>query len=102
MPGINYDQPLLGAGASAQTDFAAAQARTGLNFQGAARFKRGIKAELGLEAFANASAELSKFVHASIEGTAFARAQAGIQLQLPLNLFARRGRSSAPKSWAAR
>ena len=40
-----------------------------------------------MEAFADASAELSKFVRASIEGTAFARAQAGIQLQLPLNLF---------------
>src|SRR3990167_2352358 len=87
MPGINYSQPILGAGASAQTDFAAAKARTGLNFQGAARFKRGIKAELGVEAFADASAELSKFIRGSIEGTAFARAKAGIQLQLPLNLF---------------
>ncbi|MFZ7115652.1 MAG: hypothetical protein ACO1G9_09765, partial [Bacteroidota bacterium] len=87
MAGIDFSQPILGAGASAKTDFAAAQARTGLNFIGEARFKRGIKAELGVEAFANASAELSKFVHASIEGTAFARAQAGIQLQLPLNLF---------------
>lgn len=87
MAGVDFSQPILGAGASAKTDFAAAQARTGLNFIGNARFKRGIKAELGIEAFANASAELSKFVHASIEGTAFARAQAGIQLQLPLNLF---------------
>lgn len=87
MAGVDFSQPILGAGASAKTDFAAAQARTGLNFIGDARFKRGIKAELGVEAFANASAELSKFVHASIEGTAFARAQAGIQLQLPLNLF---------------
>lgn len=87
MAGVDFSQPILGAGASAKTDFAAAQARTGLNFIGNARFKRGIKAELGVEAFANASAELSKFVHASIEGTAFARAQAGIQLQLPLNLF---------------
>ena len=56
MPGINYSQPILGAGASAQTDFAAARARTGLNFQGAAHFKRGVKAELGLEAFADALA----------------------------------------------
>lgn len=87
MAGIDFSQPILGAGASAKTDFAAAQARTGLNFMGQARFKRGIKAELGVEAFANASAELSKFVRASIAGTAFARAQAGIQLQLPLNLF---------------
>lgn len=87
MAGVDFSQPILGAGASAKTDFAAEQARTGLNFIGEARFKRGIKAELGVEAFANASAELSKFVHASIEGTAFAIAQAGIQLQLPLNLF---------------
>ena len=87
MAGVDFSQPILGAGASAKTDFAAVQARTGLNFIGNARFKRGIKAVLGVEAFANASAELSKFVHASIEGTAFARAQAGIQLQLPLNLF---------------
>ena len=87
MAGIDFSQPILGAGASAKTDFAAAQAQTGLNFIGDAKFKRGFKAELGVEAFANASAELSKFIHASIEGTAFARAQAGIQLQLPLNLF---------------
>lgn len=87
MPGIDYSQSIVGAGASAQTDFAAAQARTGLNFRGAARFKRGFKAELGVEAFADASGELSKFIRASIAGTAFARAQAGIQLQLPLNLF---------------
>jgi hypothetical protein len=87
MSGIDLSQPLLGAGASAKTDFAAAQARTGLNFMGEARFKRGIKAELGLEAFVDASAEFSKFVRASIEGTAFARAQAGVQLQLALNLF---------------
>src|SRR5690349_21366126 len=87
MAGIDYSQPILGAGASAQTDFAAAQARTALNFRGTARLKRGINIELGLEAFADASAELSKFVQASIEGTAFARAKAGVQLQLPLNLF---------------
>jgi hypothetical protein len=87
MAGIDFSRPILGAGASAKTDFAAAQARTGLNFTGNARFKRGVKAELGVEAFADASAELSKFVHASIAGTAFARAKAGIQLQLPLNLF---------------
>lgn len=87
MAGVEFSQPILGAGASAQTDLAAARARTGLNFRVAARFKRGLKAELGVEAFADASAELSKFVRASIAGTAFARAQAGIQLQLPLNLF---------------
>jgi hypothetical protein len=87
MAGVDFSQPILGAGASAKTDFAAAQARTGLNLIVNGRFKRGINAELGIEAFANASAELSKFVRASIEGTAFARAQAGIQLQLPLNLF---------------
>ena len=87
MPGIDFSQPIIGAGASAHTDFAAAQARAGLNFQGVARFKRGLKVELGVEIFADASAELSKFVRASIAGTAFARAQAGIQLQFPLNLF---------------
>lgn len=87
MPGIDYSQPILGAGASAQTDFAAADARAGLNVQGFGRFKRGINTQLGVEAFADASAELSKFVKASIEGTAFARVQAGIQIQLPLNLF---------------
>jgi hypothetical protein len=91
MSGIDYSQPIVGAGASARTDFAAAQARTGLDFRGAARFKRGVKAELGVEAFADASAEVSKFVRASIAGTAFARAQAGIQLQLPLNLFSEFG-----------
>lgn len=50
-----------------------------------------MKVELGLEAFADASAGLSKFVRASLAGTAFARAQAGIQLQLPLNLFSEFG-----------
>lgn len=100
MPEIDYSQPILGAGASAQTDFAAAQARTGLNFQGGARFKRGFKAELGVEAFADASAELSKFIHGSIEGTAFARAKAGIQLQLPLNLFKEFGFSARAEAIA--
>lgn len=87
MSGIDFSQPLLGAGASAKTDFAAAQARTGLNLIGDLQFKRGIKANIGVEAFADASAEFSKFIHAKISGTAFARAQAGTQLQLPLNLF---------------
>lgn len=84
---MNFSQPVLGAGANAKTDYAAAQASAGLNFIGSARFKRGFKAELGLKAFVDASASFSKFINASIEGTAFARAQAGIQLQLPLNLF---------------
>lgn len=97
---MNFSQPILGAGASAKTEFAAAQANAGLNFLGSARFKRGLKAELGLRAFVDASAALSKFIHASIEGTAFARAQAGIQLQLPLNLFEEFGFSARAEAIA--
>src|SRR5690349_8605 len=87
MAGLDLSQPLLSAGASAKCDFAAAQARTGLDFDLDLQFKRGAKLEIGLGAYADASAELSKFIRASIEGTAFAEARAGVQLQLPLNLF---------------
>jgi hypothetical protein len=51
---------------------------------GGCRFKRGIKIELGLGAFADASGELSKFFRASIEGTAFARAKAESNFCCPL------------------
>ena len=44
-------------------------------------------AEVGLEAFADASAGISKFIKASMEGDRFARAKAGVRLELPLNLF---------------
>ena len=87
MAGINLSRPLLEAGASAKCDFAAAAARTGLDFDLDLKFKRGAKLEIGLAAYADASAELSKFIHATVAGTAFAEARAGVQLQLPLNLF---------------
>lgn len=97
---MNFSQPVLGAGANAKTDYAAAQANAGLNFIGSARFKRGLKAELGLRAFIEGSASFSKFINAGIEGTAFARAQAGIQLQLPLNLFDEFGLSARAEAIA--
>ncbi len=87
MAGVNLSRPLLEAGASAKCDFAAADARTGLDFDLDLKFKRGAKLEIGVGAYADASAEFSKFIHASIAGTAFAEARAGVQLQLPLNLF---------------
>jgi hypothetical protein len=87
MTGLDLSQPLLGAGANARTDLAAAQARAGIDLQAAGAFKRGLQVVLGISAFANAAGEFSKFVKAGIEGTAFAEAKAGVQLQLPLNLF---------------
>lgn len=87
MPGVTLSRPLLEAGASAKCDFAAADARTGLDFDLDLKFRRGAKLEVGLAAYADASAEFSKFIRASIEGSAFAEARAGVQLQLPLNLF---------------
>jgi hypothetical protein len=87
MPGINLSQPLLGAGASAKNDWASASARTSLDFTAKAEFKRGVNAVIGLEALASADAGLSQFVAATVRGNAFAEAQAGVQVQFPLNLF---------------
>jgi hypothetical protein len=87
MAGINLDQELLGAGASAKNDWASASAATALNFTGQAQFKRGFNVTIGLEALATADAGLAKFIAATVRGNAFAEAQASLQLQLPLNLF---------------
>jgi len=87
MPGINLSQPLLGAGASAKNDWASASARTSLDFTAKAEFKRGVNAVIGLEALASADAGLSQFIAATVRGNAFAEAQAGVQVQFPLNLF---------------
>jgi hypothetical protein len=91
MAGINLDQSLLGAGASAQNDWASASAQTALNFTGQAQFKRGFIVAIGLDALASADAGLSKFVAATVRGNAFAEAQASLQLRFPLNLFDRFG-----------
>ena len=87
MPGQDLSRPLVGAGASASNDFANAEANAGIDFIGSAELKRGFKTDIGITAFTNASAGISKFISASIEGTAFASARAGIQGQLALNLF---------------
>ncbi len=91
MPGVNLDQPLLGAGASAKNDWAGASAATALTFTGQAQFKRGVNVVIGLSALATADAGLARFVAATVRGNAFAEAQASLQLQLPLNLFDRFG-----------
>jgi len=87
MPGVNVSQPLLGAGAGAKNDWAAASARTSLDFTAQAEFKRGINVTIGLSALAQADAGLAKFVEATVRGNAFAEAEASLQVQLPLNLF---------------
>lgn len=87
MPTQDFSRPLIGAGASAHNDFAHAEAKAGIDFTGTAQFKRGFKTEVGITAFTSAGAGVSKFIAASVEGTAFASARAGIQGQLPLNLF---------------
>ena len=87
MPGVNLSQPLLGAGAAAKNDWAAASARTSLDFTAVAEFKRGINVTIGLSALAQADAGLAKFVEATVRGNAFAEAEASLQVQLPLNLF---------------
>jgi len=87
MPGLNYNGKLVAAGAQASTDFAYASANASVQFSGTARFNRGYQAEIGIGAFTDASAAFSKFINASIKGTAFARASAGIQFQFPMNLF---------------
>src|SRR5712692_6777909 len=87
MAGINLNQPLLGAGASAGNDWSSASAATALNFTGQAQFKRGFIVAIGLDALATADASLSKFVAATVRGNAFAEAQASLQLRFPLNLF---------------
>ncbi|MBK9482380.1 MAG: hypothetical protein IPO02_10465 [Bacteroidetes bacterium] len=87
MPGVDKSGPLVGVGAGASNDFANAEANAGIDFLASAELKRGFKTDIGITAFTNASAGISKFVAASIEGTAFASARAGIQGQLALNLF---------------
>lgn len=87
MPGVDLSQPLLGAGAQAKNDWAAASARTSLDFTAQAQFKRGFNVAIGLSALAQADAGLAKFVEATVRGNAFAEAQASLQLQFPLNLF---------------
>lgn len=87
MAELDLSQPLLGAGASAKTNFAAAQARAGIDLRAAGKFRRGLAADLGISAFANAAGEFSKFLAADVEGNAFAEARVGVQLQLPLDLF---------------
>jgi hypothetical protein len=87
MPGVNVSQPLLGAGASAHNDWAAASARTSLDFSARAEFKRGINVVIGLEALAQADAGIAQFVAATVRGNAFAEAEASVQIQFPLNLF---------------
>ena len=87
MPGVNVSQPLLGAGAAAKNDWAAASARTSLDFTAQAEFKRGVNVTIGLSALAQADAGLAKFVEATVRGNAFAEAEASLQIQLPLNLF---------------
>src|SRR3712207_466120 len=91
MPGINLSQPLLGAGAAAKNDWASASARTSLDFTAQAEFKRGVNARIGLEALASADAGLAQFIAATVRGNAFAEAQAGVQVQFPLNLFEKFG-----------
>jgi hypothetical protein len=83
----NISQQLLGAGASAKNDWTKAQAETSLTFTGHAEFRRGFEIEIGLNALATADAGLTKFIDATVRGNAFAEAKAGLQLQLPLNLF---------------
>src|SRR5437667_8108300 len=83
----SISQPLLGAGAEAKNDWAAAKAATSLTFTGEAQFRRGVEVAIGLNALATAEAGLSKFVDATVRGNAFAEAKATLQLQLPLNLF---------------
>ena len=87
MPGVNLSQPLLGAGAAAHNDWASASARTSLDFSARAEFKRGINVVIGLEALAQADAGIAQFVAATVRGNAFAEAEAGVQIQFPLNLF---------------
>ena len=87
MSGLDLSRPLLAAGASAKNDWASASADTGLDFTGRAQFKRGVNAEIGLAAMAATDANLSKFVSATAHGNAFAKATAGLQIQLPLNVF---------------
>ncbi len=78
---------LLGAGAEAKHDWARASALTAVTFTGEARLVRGIAIEIGVDALATADAGLSRFVDATVQGNAFAQAKAGLQYQLPLNLF---------------
>lgn len=87
MSGVNFSRPLVGAGASISNDVASAAATTGIDFAASAELNRGFKAELGITAFADASAGLSKFIAAQIKGTALASARVGVQGQLALNLF---------------
>ena len=87
MPGQDFSRPLVGAGASVQNDFASAEANAGVDFIGSAQLKRGFKTDIGITAFTNASAGVSKFIAANIEGTAFASARAGVQGQLLLNFI---------------
>ena len=62
MPGINLNQPLLGAGAAAKNDWASASARTALDFTAQAEFKRGVNVTIGISALAQADAGLAQFV----------------------------------------
>jgi hypothetical protein len=87
MPGVNLNQPLLGAGAAAKNDWASASARTALDFTAIAEFKRGVNVTIGISALAQADAGLSEFVAATVRGNAFAEAEASLQVQFPLNLF---------------
>ncbi len=87
MPGQDFSRPLIGAGAGVSNEFAHAEANAGIDFLASAELKRGFKTEIGITAFTNAGAGISKFVSANIEGTAFASARAGIQGQLALNFF---------------
>ncbi len=87
MAGLNLSNKLVGAGAQASTDFANAQANASVQFTGELALNRGLQIEIGIGAFTEASAAFSKFINASIKGTAFARASAGVQFQLPFNLF---------------
>ena len=87
MPSINVGQPLLGAGAAAKNEWGSASARTSLDFTAKAEFKRGVNAVIGIEALASADAGLSQFIAATVQGNAFAEAQAAVQMQFPLNLF---------------
>jgi hypothetical protein len=100
MPGVDFNQKLFQASASAVTDWGSAEGNTESDFTAGATVKRCYDLEVAISALAEVDAAFAKFIAAQVTATASAEARLAVQVQLPLNLFDEAGAAVRVKAVA--
>ena len=100
MTNLDLSQPVLGASASAATNWGSVEAEANVNFTGRLEANRGFLLDFGVGAMAEVSGSIRKFLAVDLQGDASAEARILAQLQVPMDLFSQAGFAAQLKATA--